>query len=411
MNIIILGAGIAGLATALSLTHFMHPAPSIRVLELRPSPSSIGGAIGLTPNALRALNSLGVLDVIRKHGFGAGVDGIEIFDIQTGGRCGGIDFSSTDGKGIGTPPFRGLRILRGDLLKALGEVVAGLKNVTVEYGKKVVEIREEAKEVVLGLEGDEEMRCDLLVGCDGIHSKVRQVLVEPDRQPVYTGIAAVSGFATLDGGKFHWKDTGLVQGQRGSMVASMYTAERDEHYIGAVMETEDVKSRAGWLAKGAEQEGIKQSVLERYQSDAMPYLRELIMGSHTWNLYPVYKLGPRGKWCTKRAILLGDAAHAMPPQGESAGIALEDAIVFGRVMGKIDEKGLERRSEVYERIRRKTVDEAYQQATFGWETNKDCSWLRHKVRGWLTLVFLWWTSDSRAKRYAEDLATMELDLD
>ena len=410
MKVIIVGAGTAGLATAISLTRWMREPPKITVIELRPQLSTIGGAIGLTPNALRALHRLGAFEVIKKHGFGASIDRIELFDAYTAGRLGQINFTASDGSGVGDPPLKGLRIMRSDLLKALLEVVEKLDNVSIQYGRKINGIQETDQQVCLSFEDEGTIQADLLVGCDGVHSKVRQLLIEPDRLPHYTGIAAVSGFTELREEKLHWQDTGLVQGLRGSFLSSSYTLSKDKHYIAAIMETEDVQSREGWLAKGAEQDKIRQSVLERYQSKAMPYLQTLVETSRDWSLYPVYNLGPKGVWSTRYSILLGDAAHAMPPQGESAGIALEDAIVFGRVMSISNDAGLPGRFAAYEMVRRPRTDEAYQQAIFGWETNKDCSWFKHKMRGWLTFVFLWWTHDSRLKRYSEDLAIAELDL-
>ncbi|RMZ90262.1 hypothetical protein DV736_g2519, partial [Chaetothyriales sp. CBS 134916] len=413
MKVIIVGAGIAGLAAAIALTKWISEAPSITLVELRSQPSTTGGAIGLTPNALRALHRLGVLQVIEKYGYGSSVDCIELFDSHTGGQLGRINFTTMTGEGLGDPPLKGHRIMRSDLLKALLEVVENLPNVDIQYGRKITAIHEDDQHVLLTFADGVPMQADLLIGSDGIHSKVRTLLIQPDRQPEYTGLAAASGFTELSSDQIHWKQTGLTQSQRGSFMSSLYTPDTDKHYVAAIMETEDVRSRDGWLAKGAEQDQIKQNVLGRYQSKAMPYLATLIEKSHDWNLYPVFKLGPRGTWSTKRAVLLGDAAHAMPPQGESAAIALEDAIVFGRIMSVSSSStinGLHGRFMAYERIRRPRADEAYRQATFGWDTNKDCSWFQHKMRGWLTVVFLWWTAASRVKRYSEDLATADLDL-
>ena len=99
----------------------------------------------------------------------------------------------------------------------------------------------------------------------------------------------------------------------------------------------------------------------------------------------------------------------MPPQGESAGIALEDAIVLGRAMSNIDVNGLTGCLTAYERIRRPRADEAYRQAAFGWNTLKDSGWVAFRIRSWLTWIFLWWTAKSRALRYSEDLSTKAMD--
>ena len=101
----------------------------------------------------------------------------------------------------------------------------------------------------------------------------------------------------------------------------------------------------------------------------------------------------------------------MPPQGESGGMALEDAILLARVMAATADRDLPERFAAYERLRRPRADAAYQEASFGWETQKDSGWLAFYLRSWLTTLFLWWTASARQKRYCEDIATLNLGLD
>ena len=105
-EVVILGGGIRGLAAALALTKRVSPSPHISTFELRPEPATIGGAINLTRNALRYLDHLGALDVIKQKGFGANVDKIELFSLGTGARLGEIDFTNASNKGEGfdNPP-------------------------------------------------------------------------------------------------------------------------------------------------------------------------------------------------------------------------------------------------------------------------------------------------------------------
>lgn len=315
MRVIIAGAGIAGLATALSLTRWMSSQPHITILELRPSPSTMGGAIGLTPNALRALAALGVMDYITQKHLGASIDRIELFDIYTASRLGDISFSGPGGEGLGLPPFKGLRILRCDLLSALLNTVAQLNNITVEYGSTITNITESENLVAVDTKNRTSPRlADLLIGADGIHSFVRRCHVEPQRLPEYTGVAAVSGFAEMPPNTtvLPWKDTALSQALRGSLLCSYYELSRTRQFIAAVMETPDVKSKEGWIAMGKEQDDIKHRVQERYLegSRKMGAISSLVRASNSWNLYPVYTLSSGGRWATARTILVGDAAHA-----------------------------------------------------------------------------------------------------
>ncbi|ETI26615.1 hypothetical protein G647_10376 [Cladophialophora carrionii CBS 160.54] len=410
MKITVIGAGISGLSVALALTKWLPEKPDITIIELRPEPSTIGGAVGLTPNALRCLHHLGVLSRIHENSLGATIDKIELFTIHTGARLGEIGFTGAQGEGVGQPPFKGLRIMRADLVQSLTECVRNLNNVRFAYGRRPTQIIESDAQITVHTDDGDTMTSDLLLGCDGIHSFVRTNLVDPERTPLYTGIAAVFGFAGLDDeAQVPWKDTGLCQAKRGSLMTSYYEPQRKRQFVAAIMETEDVISKEGWLARGSEQDKIRQNVKGRFGNSAIGFLNSLIDATDHWTLYPVFSLAPRGKWCTTRAMLLGDAAHAMPPQGESTGYALEDAILFARAMAVKLDKGLDVTFATYQKVRRERINKAYDEAAFGWETQKDCGWFTFLLRTWLTTAFLWWTAAARQRRYSEDVTKMDLE--
>lgn len=410
MKIIVLGAGVAGLASAIALSKWTDEPPSITIVEVRPEPSTIGGAVGLTPNALRCLHHLGVLSHIREQKYGADIEKIELFTIYTGARLGQITFTGDTGNGVGKPAFKGLRIVRADLLQALLKTAMSLDNIKIEYGRKAVQVKENDSNVTVGFDNGSDLSGDILIGCDGIHSFVRSSLVDPERTPAYTGIAAVFGFATLaEGDEVPWRDTGLCQSQRGTLMTSYLEPTKKKQFIAAIMETEDVVSREGWKAQGSEQESIKRNVQNRFGNSAIKFLDPLIEATEHWSLYPVYKLAPRGKWASKRAILLGDSAHAMPPQGESTAYALEDAIIFARILEKHRSRGVEAVFDAYQKIRRGRMDAAYEESAWGWETQKDCGWFTFLLRSWITSGYLWWTASARQKRYIEDVGLIDLD--
>lgn len=107
LNVLILGGGIAGLTSALALTKFAPPGavPNIKIFEIRPVPATIGGAVNLTPNALRLLDHLGALPIIRENDYGMTINAVEIFDLYSG-KLAESSFSGADGKGIGNPPYK-----------------------------------------------------------------------------------------------------------------------------------------------------------------------------------------------------------------------------------------------------------------------------------------------------------------
>lgn len=80
--------------------------PKIRVFEIRPRPGVIGGAVNLTPNALRLLDRLGVLPIMRQNDYGMEIDCIEIFSVYQPVQLGESSFRGPEGKGLGDPPYK-----------------------------------------------------------------------------------------------------------------------------------------------------------------------------------------------------------------------------------------------------------------------------------------------------------------
>lgn len=96
-------------------------------------------------------------------------------------------------------------------------------------------------------------------------------------------------------------------------MCSYFEPSRRQQFVGGVMEVADVGSRGGWKVKGENQEAIKRDLLERFASEKMPVNETILNGVTDWTLYPVFALPEGGKWISERgrAILLGDAAHAV----------------------------------------------------------------------------------------------------
>lgn len=128
---IIIGAGISGVAAALAL-HRLNIV--VFIYEIKDRPTNIGGAINLTPNALRYLDRLGVLSRLKSKG--CAVHAIEIFSIRTCYKIAGVDF-----KNVGKYGYHAMRILRADLLQAMLEALNEASG-EVQYGKNLVEISE-----------------------------------------------------------------------------------------------------------------------------------------------------------------------------------------------------------------------------------------------------------------------------
>ncbi len=323
MNITILGAGITGLTSSLALqNHLPEPKPTITIYEIRDTPSTIGGAVNLTPKALRYLHYLGI-DSRRLR---AECKRIELFDLYSGRKYSEVDFRGADGDGIGkdaSKRFYSARVLRRDLQAALLEAVEKQADTRTQIvlGKKVerTEERREEGDVQLTFNDGERVSCDLLLGCDGIHSATRTLLIDPDRQPTYTGICVCMATAQLTPEiKLKWETTGLASSRRGIFMASYFEQSRTQQYIAAVMEMKEVANRQGWKVRGSDQSALKNDILSRFKSASMPELEDLVSAAGEWSSYPVHMLPPGGKWSSPggRVILLRDSLHAVsgPPR-------------------------------------------------------------------------------------------------
>lgn len=302
-------------------------------------------------------------------------------------------------------------------MKALVEAVNKCPNITFECGKKTVRIEEDADTgVTLTFADGTTSHGDMLVGCDGIHSATRLLHVEPERKEIYSGIANAFGFAPMDkeiASTIHFNKTAINFARRGMLLTSYYEETKTSVYVGGLLQVPEISSRDGWKVRGADQEATKQDMRERFAGSdvAHPDIKPLIDTAADWFMWPVFTLPPGGRWATERTMLLGDAAHAMPPQGEATGIVLEDTVLFARSLARQQELGTGTYSDAfaaYERSRRARIDAAFKESAAVVKTVQDAGWIGHTIKCFIVPWFLWWTRPSREKHFTEDVTTSEL---
>jgi 2-polyprenyl-6-methoxyphenol hydroxylase-like FAD-dependent oxidoreductase len=185
--VVIVGAGIAGLATAVALHRVGLPAV---VLERGPGPRDEGAAIGLWANAWRALDALGCAGALRAAYVAP--DRVEICGAR-GERLRAFAFSECEG-GAGQE-FRG--VVRSDLLRTLA---AALPAGTVRYGAAVAGVKQApgGGGATVELVGGEALPAAAVVGADGVRSAVAAGLGVPAAN--YAGYTAYRGVASFPGG-------------------------------------------------------------------------------------------------------------------------------------------------------------------------------------------------------------------
>jgi 2-polyprenyl-6-methoxyphenol hydroxylase-like FAD-dependent oxidoreductase len=170
MKIVIIGGGVGGVATYLALEkHLSDISPTIKVYEAYPDPASttsiIGGGLGLAPNGLRAISSFcpEATKTIEAQGFHGSVMTLRN---SHGKLLGRLQSGKKDHYG-----FDQMFLARAAVHEALLEE---LPQGAVGWGKKVTSLKETEEGVDLNFEDGSVEHADLVIGADGVRSRVRE---------------------------------------------------------------------------------------------------------------------------------------------------------------------------------------------------------------------------------------------
>ncbi|CAL5870738.1 uncharacterized protein PFLUO_LOCUS4978 [Penicillium psychrofluorescens] len=362
------------------------------IYELRSEPTTLGGAIGIQSNGLRLLHRLGVYDDLAARGY----DSDEII------------IRSMQGSILGTPNpfgwareqtgFGFMRIKRTDLVEVL---VAAVRKagIPIHWGKSLASITEKDESVTATFDDGTVDTADFLFGCDGIHSAVRSLYVDPEQVPEYSGFA---GLFSVVPNKSDVAGMNATLTQEGMFAAMPCRPDRNELFWVFVKEVALPKSTAvgdernGWEVHGkVEVEGFKESmlqVLKDARGDWGDRIREIVRSTSVVKFLPIYRL-PLGKsWARGRVQLIGDSAHAMQPHaGQGTSMALEDVFLLARLLedsGRPVDEAYAR----FEQIRRPRVDKIYALAARNAEERKKASpwglWCKEMAL-WMFMLVSW----------------------
>ncbi|MEV0687746.1 FAD-dependent monooxygenase [Nocardia sp. NPDC050378] len=307
---IVVGGGIGGTAVALGL---IRRGWSVRVFERAARYSEVGAGISLWPNALRALDALGVGEAVRAQG----LDDVSAGIRDERGRWLSRTDVATMRRRFGAPVMIHraalLDILRGALPE--GVVETGVSVERVDLDGTVVHSAGSGRDV-----GQVGSTADLVVGADGIRSVVRRAVcgeVAP-RYAGYTVWRAVVGIAEP------LTEFGETWG-RGARFG-MAPLPDGRIYCFAVYDAEE-----GSVGSFAE-------VRARFAAWHHPIPALLAAADPNTVLHnDIYELPALTTFTAGRLALLGDAAHAMTPNlGQGGCQALEDAVVLSRLAGTTD---------------------------------------------------------------------------
>jgi 2-polyprenyl-6-methoxyphenol hydroxylase-like FAD-dependent oxidoreductase len=354
MNVAIIGAGLSGLALALGL--YDHGI-SCTVFESRPGPLNIGGAVMLSPNALKVLDSLHVYAYLKNQGFN--FSQLHYRDIS-GNLLETYEFGNKDKYG-----YEALRIYRTVLIDTLLEELKR-KNIPIKFGAKFTHIiKEDSNAVTFAFADGSTETADLLVGADGIHSRVRKYLY-PDLEPKFIGMAGTTAAVPTAQLKlpegYHLPVT--ITSPQGAFVIAPQQIDGSEVLIGKQRRVAE-QDRAAWEKTLADKEDAVR-FLQQDQEHFSEIVRNAVshINHEKINVWPFFVVPKLDKWASekRRVIILGDAAHAIPPSaGQGINQAFEDVYILSLLLGRSGEIGsLQDALSFWQSYRQDRVDKVFE---------------------------------------------------
>lgn len=315
------GAGIGGLAAAIALRKL---GMDVVVYEQAARFARVGADINLTPNAVRALDGLGVGAALRETAARPTHRISRTWD--TGAETSRLAMSDEAEQRYGAPQ---LTMHRGDLMAALEAAVPGT---SVRLAHKATHIapKDGGRGATLRFANGNTEEVDVLIGADGIHSIVRTALLG-EEHPIFTGVVAyravvpaekLAGVPNLGAFTKWWGP------EPTSQIVTFPLNRGREIFVFATV-AQDSWRNESWTTPGRVED------LRAAYAGFHPDARALLDACDDVLISALYVRDPLPSWSAGHVALMGDACHPMMPfMAQGAGMAIEDGVVLARCLAE-----------------------------------------------------------------------------
>jgi len=323
VRVVVVGAGMGGLAAALALR---RAGIAATVCEQASALGEVGAGIHVTPNGFKVLRALGVEAELRAAAFRP--RGVSTRHHQTSEPNFEGPFDDEFERRYGGPY---LDLHRADLHALLARAVVAEDPTCLQLGRKLVAASERADGLSLAFADGSCSEAGVLVGADGVHSVVR-TSVAGDPSARYSGHVAYRGLvpaASIPEGTIEPK-LNIWVGPGRHFVSYFVRGGTLVNYVAVVEED--------WRTESWTTPGDKRS-LARHFAGWSKSVRLLIDATPDDQCFKwaLLVLDPLEAWSSARVTLLGDAAHPMVPYlGQGANAAFEDAWVLAHCLARDD---------------------------------------------------------------------------
>jgi salicylate hydroxylase len=316
MKALIAGGGIGGVTAALCLLEAGH---DVELYERSSVFSEVGAGIQISPNAVKVLDRLGLREAIDAVAFRP--QALEMRTGRLGARIFSIPMRDEAVRRYGAPYYH---IHRVDLMRVLVDALRTRAPHAVHLNKEVQGYAQTGDKVTLAFTDNTRASGDVLIGADGIHSRIRAQMLG-DTPARFTG--NVAWRLVVPAPKLPDKlipPTACVW-VGPSRHAVTYYLRRGEliNFVGVV-------ERSDWQYESWTERGEQRDVANDFKGWAKP-ISKLIEQATDCYRWALFDRDPLEEWCRGRVTLLGDACHAMLPfLAQGAVMSIEDAWVLSR---------------------------------------------------------------------------------